>query len=217
MLYYYSSNNITPYYCHLFNDALLSFPFLVYAVGSGCRYVRNNFLSLFCLPYVFHLQKPRSAIMYVLNIFIVSYDFETDTYECTLLPNGHCSFFVPLGYNTVRLLYAFNEIIQILFLVASFVYYYKLNKMLTIVHHMPSTNDKQRNRLYLRIAIMMGASIGISRLSFSSSWYFDSTSVLHISRFFYLIQQCVILLFFMCSKKMSQLCKERFCTTETLS
>ena len=136
----------------------------------------------------------KNAIMYVLgvlllfNIFIVGYDFGTDTYEHTFLPNGHCSFFVPLEYNTVRLLYAysyFNEIIQILLLVASFVYYYKLNKMLTIVHHMPSTNDKQRNRLYLRIAIMMAASIGISRLSFSSSWYFNNKNVLHMARLFF--------------------------------
>ena len=91
----------------------------------------------------------------------MGYDFGTGMYKRTLLPNGHCSFFVPLEYNTVRLLYAysyFNEIIQILFLVASFVYYYKLNKMLTIVHRMPSTNDERRNRLYLRIAIMMAAS-----------------------------------------------------------
>ena len=31
---------------------------------------------------------------------------------------------------------------------------------------------------------MMAASIGISRLSFSSSWYFDSTNVLHVARLF---------------------------------
>ena len=168
----------------------------------------------------------KNAIIYVLgilllfNIFIVGYDFGTGTYKRVLLSNGHCSFFIPLEYDTLRLLYAygyFNEIIQILFLVASFIYYYKLNKMLTIVNHMPSTNDTRRNRLYLRIVVMMGASIGISRLSFSSSWYFDNTNVLHVARFFYLIQQCVILLLFVCSKKMSQLCKERFCATETLS
>ena len=84
----------------------------------------------------------KNAIMYVLgvlllfNIFIVGYDFSTGTYKRALLPNGHCSFFVPLEYNTVKLLYAysyFNEIIQILFPVASFVYYYKLNKMLTMM------------------------------------------------------------------------------------
>lgn len=47
-----------------------------------------------------------NAIMYILgillcNIFIVGYDFGTGTYKRALLQNGHCSFFVPLEYNTL--------------------------------------------------------------------------------------------------------------------
>ena len=49
---------------------------------------------------------------------------------------------VALDYITVRILYAytFNEAIQILFLVASFAYYCKLNKMLTIVQALMINN-----------------------------------------------------------------------------
>ena len=167
----------------------------------------------------------KKAIRYVLgllllfDIFVVGYDFGTGTYKHTLLPNGHCSFFVQTEYDTTRLLDAYgyvNEIIQILLLVVYFVYYYKLNKMLKMVHHMVST-DTQQNKLFLKIAIMMGASLGISQISLASSWYFDSEMFLNLAEFFFLIQQCVIVCLFMCSKKILRLWKQRCCTTETSS
>ena len=166
------------------------------------------------------------AIMYLLallllfDIFVVSYDFGTGTYKNTLLPNGHCSFFVEAQYDTIiKFLDVFayiNEIIKILSLVTYFVYYYKFNKLLTIVRRMPST-DTQQNRLFLKIAIMMAANLGISQMAYPSATFFGIEALLHIASFFFVIQQCVILLLFVCSKKMSQLCKEKFCSTETSS
>ena len=152
-------------------------------------------------------------------IFVVGYDFGTGMYKHTLLPNGHCTNFIRSEYNTLRLLdgYAYvNEIIKVSLLVTYFVYYYKLNKMLKMVRHMANT-DTQQNRLFLKIAIMMGASLGISQVAYPSSWYFNNEFLLYISANFLLIQQCVIILLLVCSKKVSRLCKERFCTTETSS
>ena len=158
-------------------------------------------------------------LLLLFDIFVVGYDFGTGTYKNTLLPNGHCSFFVQAEYNTIKLLDIFaytNEIIKILFLVAYFVYHYKLNKLLTIVRHMPNT-DKQQNQLFLKIAIMMSATLGISQMAYPLAWYFGIGALRHLASFFFLIQQCVILSLFVCSKKVSQLCKERFCTTKTSS
>ena len=69
-----------------------------------------------------------------------------------------------------------NEIIKIIFLVAYFVYYYKLNKLLTIVRHMPNT-DTEQNQLFLKIAIMMGV-----QLWASPKWLTPSLGTLELER-----------------------------------
>ena len=167
----------------------------------------------------------KHAIAYIVgillwfNIFVVSFDFGTGMFKNILLPNGHCSFFVQTQYNTTRILETYsytNEIIQISLLMAYFYYYYKLTKALKMVRHMANRRTDM-NPLFFKIAIMMGTSLGISQISLASSWYFDNEMFLNIAGFFFLIQQCVILAIFMCSKKMSRLCKDRFCTTETSS
>ena len=165
----------------------------------------------------------RYAVSYVLGasilfgIFVVGYDFGTGTYKHTLLPNGHCVNFV--DYNTLRLLDTYgyiNEIVKVFLLVVYFVYYYKFNRMLTIVHNMPNT-DTQQNLLLLKIAIMMAASLGISQMAYPFGWIFDTDLFLYLAANFLLVQQCAIFMLLMCSKKVSRLCKERFCTTETHS
>ena len=148
------------------------------------------------------------------GIFVVGYDFGTGMYKHTLLPNGHCVNF--MEYNTLRLVDAYtyiNEIVKVFLLVAYFVYYYKFNKMIVIVHNMPNT-DTQQNRLFLKIAIMMGASLGISQIAYPFSLILDNELFLYMAANFLLVQQCAIFLLLMCSNKVSQLCKERFCTAE---
>ena len=148
------------------------------------------------------------------DIFVVGYDFGTGTYKHTLLPNGHCSF---LEYDTLGIYNTYIKIaetIQILLLVTFIVYYYKLRKMLTLVRKL-ANNAARRNRMFLKIGITMGATLGISNIIFPISWYSNSLILLRIGAFSFVIQQCVIMSFYMCTKKMSQLCKERFCTTET--
>ena len=105
-----------------------------------------------------------------------------------------------------------NEIIQNFLLVV----YYKLKKMLEMFRHLENTGADM-DPLFFKMAIMMGASLGISKILLASSWYFDNELFLNMVGVLFFIQQCVIASFFMCSKKVSQLYKERFCTTVTSS
>ena len=153
----------------------------------------------------------------VFDIFVLSYDFGTGTYEHALLPNGHCSFLVQSDYDTVGIYHVFGYVyqtIQSLLIITYFAYYYKLNKMLRMVRSLANT-DTQQNQLFLKIGITIGATVGISQIIFAASWYLDNRIPLRIAGFFFIIQQCVIMSFYMCTKKMSQLCKKKFCTTET--
>ena len=165
------------------------------------------------------------SIVYVLgsllvfNIFIVSYDFGTDAFKHVILPNGHCSFINPTEYDTIGISHAnhtLNKFIQITLLVVYFVYYYKLNKMLKMVHNMVANTDQQHNRWFFKIAITMGATIGISQFLFGYITFFKQTNIVGIvGGLSLLVQQSVIVILLMCSKKVSKLCKERFCTTGT--
>ena len=159
---------------------------------------------------IFHIL----GLLLLFGIFVVGYDFGTGTYKHTLLPNGHCSFLVQSEYNTIIANQTFtyiNEFIQTLLLVAYFVYYFKLKKMLTQVPDMANTATRH-DRLFFKIAITMIATLGISQVLLASSWYFDSEITLRIAGLFFFIQQCVFMSFYMCTKRMSRLCKKKFCT-----
>ena len=167
----------------------------------------------------------KHSIMYILgllllfNIFIVSYDFGTGSFKLVILPNGHCDFFIRSKYDTIEIVHAsntLNKIIQIILLVVYFVYYYKLNKMLTMVHDMVANTDQQQNRLFLKIAITMAVTIGMSYFVYAFNRVVTQTFIVgiigNLSR---LIQQCVIVILITCSKNVSSLCKERFCIRTT--
>ena len=167
------------------------------------------------------------SIVYVLgslllfNIFIVSYDFGTGTFKHVILPNGHCSFVHPTEYDTREIARAnntLNKVTQIILLVVYFIYYYKLNKMLKMVRNMVANTNQQQKRMFFKIAVAMGATIGISELIFTYNIFVSQIPIVGIVAFLSLfIQQCVIVVLITCSKKVSRLCKERFCTTETPS
>ena len=153
------------------------------------------------------------------NIFIVSYDIGTGTYEHVILPNGHCSF-IRMEYDSVEIAFAantLNKVIQALLLVVYLVYYYKVNKTLKMVRDMANI-DRQQNRMFLKIATIMVATVGISKLGLMFSRMFGIIPGLDLVAIVALIiQQFVIMMFYLCSKKISQLCNERFYTTGTSS
>ena len=139
----------------------------------------------------------RNSIKYVLgllllfNIFIVSYDFGTGGYKYTLLPNGRCSLIVVSQYDTISIVHAngvLNKTIQILSLVVYFVYNYKLNKKLKMVRSLAVNSDREQNRIFFKIAIIMGATVEISHFITVFSWYFGRLDILGIAGLFSIIQ-----------------------------
>ena len=149
------------------------------------------------------------------DILIFSYDFGTATFQHVTLPNGHCSLYTRMEYNTIKIGYAYNnfsKIIQITLLVLYFVYYYKLNKMLKMVRTLAVNADRQQNRLFCKLAITMAATIGISPFFYIYARFSSTHAVRIVGGLSVLIQRCVILFLFTTSKKVLQLCKKRFCT-----
>ena len=155
------------------------------------------------------------------DILIFSYDFGTATFQHAILPNGHCNYFGQVEYATIGIAHAYNslnKIIQIILLVVYFVYYYKLNKMLKLVRTLAVNGDLQQNQLFFKLAITMATAIGISQFFFAYNRFINPLPIVGIvGTFLLLIQQCVIIFLFTSSKKVSQLCKERFCTAKTSS
>ena len=163
------------------------------------------------------------SIIYVLgllllfDIFIVGYDFGTGTYKHVISPNGHCTYFDRPGYNALgtapHINIALNKTIQILLLLVYFVYYYKVNKMFKRIRNMEASTDMQFNRLFFKIGLTMGATIGVSKFLLVLSSFGGQKVILKITGISgFLIQQCVIMILF--SKKILRLCKERFSTTK---
>ena len=165
------------------------------------------------------------SIMYVFgllllfDIVIITYDFGTNTFQHAISTDGHCSFVPETQYITSGVLIPnifFNKALEIIFLIVYFFYYYKLNKMLKMIRNIRST-DRQHNPLYLKVALGMGATIGISKFLYIIDLLIigHSDILLLLATFCLLVQQTLIMTLIMCSKKMPRLCKEKFCATET--
>ena len=155
----------------------------------------------------------------LLNILIFSYDFGTGAFQNVILTNGHCSSLIQMEYDTIKIAQAYSlisKIIQVILVSMYFIYYYKLSKALRMVRTLTLQIDRQQNRLYFKLAVTMAATIGISQLFFAYIRFINfATNTGIVGLFLLLIQQCVIIILFTSSKKVSQLCKERFCTTVT--
>ena len=184
--------------------------YIAYIMYQSCHYRE--------VTKAFNKKFYKCSIIYVLgllllfDIFIVGYDFGTGTYKHVTLPNGHCTYFDRPDYDTFTIFYAttsLSKIIQVLMFVVCFVYYYKVKKMLK--RHDKKNDDMEQNQLLFKIALTMGATIGISRFALLLDKVIDTDFILVSAGLIsLLVQQCAIMFLFMCSKKMSQLCKEKF-------
>jgi len=104
------------------------------------------------------------------DILIFSYDFGTATFLHVILPNGHCSYFGQLEYDTRKIpkaYYTINKIIQITLSVVYFVYHCKLDKILKMLHTSALNIDHQQNQLFFKLAVTMAATIGTSQFVFA--------------------------------------------------
>ena len=150
-------------------------------------------------------------ITLVLLFFLtITYDWRTENGRYTLLPNGHCDHIDQYAYKTLFLgevIGVINKFIQIAMFLAYLFYFYKLK-----ADFRDAPDSARYNRELFKIAIAMGATVGLSRLIwilvvFDPSYSFTiNTSGATLL----LIQQVVIMTIFMCTRKISELCKARF-------
>ena len=136
----------------------------------------------------------------------VSYDLLTGSGEYLLLPSGRC-IFLPSSYEAIfiRNIFVFiNKSIQITMFITYLVYFYKV-----IVDIGNTETSPKYNRVFSRIAIGMGATIGLSFFIWILPIDQEYSYITGISGAVLLfIQQCVIMTSYLCTKKMSELWKK---------
>ena len=146
----------------------------------------------------------------VLLFFVtIAYDWSTGNGKYTILANGHCN---KIDYSTYNTLYFSNSIIginkflQIIMFSAYLVYYYKFN-----LNVRAAQVSLQYDRHLIKIAIAMGASVGLSYFIFTILVILGvSRNALMTGSIFLLIQQIVIMTSYISTKKIFGLCKEYF-------
>ena len=133
----------------------------------------------------------------------LSYDLMTESGKYLLLPGGRCSF-VPSSYEAIfiRNMFVFiNKVIQITMFITYLVYFYKV-----IVDIGNTETSPRYNRALSRIAIGMGATIGLSFfiwiLPVNQSYEIITGIIGSVLLF---IQQFIIMTSYLCTKKMSEL------------
>ena len=125
--------------------------------------------------------------------------------------NGHCILFDQYSYNTLHIsdaIITINKFVQIIMFLTYLVYFYKLKMTFR-----DEPNFVWYNRIFFRVAIAMGATGGpgyfiwLILLAFNSQY----SHIISISGpILFLIEQLVIMTFFMCTTKMSEFCKAYF-------
>ena len=137
---------------------------------------------------------------------IVTFDVLSGTGKYTLQLDGHCIFFSESSYTTMYISDVntiINKCVQITMFAVYLFYFYKINKNIS----------RQHSHKLSIVAITMGATIGLSQFiwmanTVSGNQYSAITGI--TGALFLFLQQCVITINFMCTNKMSHLCKERF-------
>ena len=140
---------------------------------------------------------------------MIVYDWWTGNGKHTLLPNGHCIFVDEYSYTTLyisEIPTVINKVIQIIMFIAYIYYYIKFKK---IVHQ--AQTSIQYDRELFKIAIAMGAALGLSYFAFIflifDSKILDILAIMSGATFL-TAQQLVIMTTFVCTKKMSKLWKK---------
>ena len=142
----------------------------------------------------------------------IAYDLKTGNGKYTLDPlHGYCIFISEMTYNTynIGIISAiFNKTTQIVLLIAYLYYLYKINAK-------SEYTQRQYSKQVLMVAISMGANIGVSDFIWMIILMVGlRDSIISITgAIFLLIQQCIIMITFMCTPKMSRLCKGLFSKT----
>ena len=139
----------------------------------------------------------------------IAYDWKTGNGKYTILANGHCNHIDYSTYYTLffsNFIIGINKFLQIIMFSAYLVYYYKFN-----LNVCPAQVSLQYNRDLVKIAIAMGASVGLAYFIFTISVILGDSYIAFVSgSILLLIQQIVIMTSYISTKKMFGLCKKYF-------
>ena len=146
----------------------------------------------------------------ILLLFVtVAYDWRTGNSKYTILANDHCSLFDHSTYNTLffsNFVFTTNKILQVIMFSAYPVYYYKFNTIVSAAQV-----SLQYSRELFKVAIAMGATIGISYFIVTVASILSNPEYIDMaftsSTILLFIQQVVIMIN---SKKICALCKSYF-------
>ena len=139
-------------------------------------------------------------------LLILLYDIPSDNGRYTLLADGHCSFLNQYVYPTLVLMYVIACIYKAVQMGMFTVYLYYAYKTYNTISD-PSTSSKQQKKLF-KIAVTMAATVGVSFFIFLSVFIVDVNYlpiIAFVGSVYLLIQQGVIMISFMVTKRMRQL------------
>ena len=146
-----------------------------------------------------------SSTIALFSFFIINYDLSTGRYRDVILTSEmHCT---PLlsKYDTVNISWtniAINKMFQVALFATFLVYFYKHKKSATEV----AAARKKINDMLVKIAIVMGATIGLYQLMWLITIIFGLQYILGVVGILFLfIQQCIIMVI-MTFTKMKQCC-----------
>ena len=156
------------------------------------------------------------GLVAVFAVIIIGYDLYSGNGKQTILPSGYCLFYNDYSYQTQvikDISLSGNKVAQFSLFVIFLFYYCKQRMRSTIAPLRESTSSIRISKLLFRIAVAMGAVVGIARIIWvatailAPNYAYITTAIGLIA---YLFQQCVVMFSFMCTQKMSRLCRERF-------
>ena len=136
--------------------------------------------------------------------FTINYDLGVNQ-GAHIFPNGVCSSSDKLVDHTLSIVSTVNKSFQMVMFVVYLYYRYQLNKDVQ-----NATILSSWERVLHKIAIGMGATIGMSQGLYLLFVIFESPLIFSMSLLMFFIEQCVVMTAFLSTKKMKKMCKERF-------
>ena len=161
------------------------------------------------------------GLFVIYAVIIIGYDLYSGNGKETILPDGYCLFANDRSYETLRIRdfhNIINKVVQLLLLVIFLFFYYKERSMISPASEGSSNvNPTRVSKQLFRIAVAMGAFVGIARIiwiaiSIIAPNYALVTTTIGLLAL--LLQQCVVMVSFMCTQKMSRLWREHLCPQE---
>lgn len=147
-------------------------------------------------------------ITFVISVLVgslcltLTYDLLTGSWRDTMLDNGRCAIFVQFDFSTASSMFAIitivNKLIQITMFVVYLLYCYKLRS----TYSRDTASSRHTRRNLFKIAVAMGATVGLSQLIFVFNMIsgYNSIFIERIGGILLAVQQCAMVMSLRCIK-----------------